>query len=127
MILPLILVLFLQSPADAILGRWEGSSTCVKAGWNTSCHDEVTRYDFVRDSTRPGVIVTHAYKQVGSDWDWMGDVDVRWDSAGHRWAGEWGNSRVHIEWSFWLQGEKLAGQLVSLPDRRKSRDVLAHR
>jgi hypothetical protein len=127
MILPLILALFTQSPADAILGRWEGTSTCIKADWNASCHDEVTRYDFVRDSTRPGVIVTHAYKRVGADWDWMGDVDVRWDAAGHRWAGEWNNGRVHIEWSYWLQDGALAGQLVSLPGRRKARDVIAHR
>jgi hypothetical protein len=127
MILPLILALFTQSPADAILGRWEGTSTCIKAEWNSSCHDEVTRYDFVRDSVRPGVIVSHAYKRVGPDWEWMGDVDMTWDSGGRRWAGEWSNSRTHIEWSYWLQGDKLAGQLVRLPDRRKARDVIAHR
>ena len=127
MILPLLILLLTQSPAEAVLGRWEGTSTCIKADWNAACRDEVTRYDFVRDSTRPGVIVTHAYKRAGTDWEWMGDVDVRWDSAGHRWAGEWSNSRVHLEWSWWRQGDKLAGQLLSLPDRRKARDVIAHR
>lgn len=127
MILPLILALFTQSPADAILGRWEGTSICIKADWNASCHDEATRYDFVRDSARAGVIVVHAYKRLGNDWDWMGDIDGRWDSAGRRWVGEFSNSRTHIEWSYWLEGDKLIGQVVTLPERRKGRDVVAHR
>ena len=32
-----------------------------------------------------------------------------------------------LEWSCWLQGDELAAQVVSLPGRRKARDVLAHR
>ncbi|HTK55990.1 MAG TPA: hypothetical protein VL295_04155, partial [Gemmatimonadales bacterium] len=116
-----------QDPAAAILGRWEGTSICIKAEWNRACHDEVTRYDFVRDTLRPDVITVHSYKQLGTDWDWMGDVDLRYDAAGHRWAGEWQNSRVHIEWSYWLTASGMAGQVVIFPDRRKGRDVVAHR
>ena len=32
-----------------------------------------------------------------------------------------------LEWSYWLQGNELAAQVVSLPGRREARDVLAHR
>lgn len=114
-------------PSDAVLGRWFGTSICVKTAANSACHDEVVRYNFVRDSVRHDVIVNHADKQVGNDWEWMGDIEVRWDSAGNRWAGEWQNSRTHIEWSFWLVGPELHGMVVRLPGREKGRDVVAHR
>jgi hypothetical protein len=127
MFLPLFFLSLFQSPADAVLGRWEGTSTCVKVEWNQRCNDEVVRYDFVRDSTREGVIVLHAFKRVGTTWDSMGDLDVRFDSTGTRWVGEFSNSRVHIEWSYWMRSSELIGQLVSLPDRRKARDVVVHR
>jgi hypothetical protein len=124
--LPLLLLLF-QSPADAILGRWEGTSTCIKAEWNRACHDEIVRYEVVRDSAHAGRYIHHAYKQVGTEWEWMGDVTLQYDSTGHRWAGDWSNTRVHIEWSFWPQGADLAGQLLVYPDMRKARDVRVHR
>lgn len=122
-----LLLALLQSPADAILGRWEGTSICVKAEWNRACHDEIVRYDVVRDTAHAGHFVHHAYKQVGTTWEWMGDVTLHYDSTGHRWAGDWSNSRVHIEWSFWPRGTDLAGQVVIYPDRRKGRDVVVHR
>jgi hypothetical protein len=124
MILPLLLAL-LTGPSDSILGRWDGTSTCVKASWNAACHDEVVRYDAVRSGG--DTIVVHAYKQVGTGWDWMGDLALTYDGTARRWAGEWSNGRVHIEWSFWLVGAELHGQVVTLPDRRKARDVVVHR
>lgn len=129
MLLPLLLFLLppAQDPAAAILGTWEGTSICVKAEWNRACHDEVTRYEFVPDSVRRDVIVAHAYKRVGEAWEWMGDVDVRYQGSARRWAGEWQNSRVHIEWSYWLEGTEMRGKVEIFPDRRKGRDVVAHR
>lgn len=124
MILPVLLAL-LTGPSDSLLGRWEGTSTCVKAAWNAACNDEVVRYDAVRADG--DTIVVHAYKQVGGTWDWMGDLMLTWDPAGHRWVGPWSNGRVHIEWSYWLVGRELHGQVVTLPDRRKGRDVVVHR
>lgn len=126
MILSLLLALVF-GPGDQVLGRWEGTSTCIKADWNAACHDEVVRYDFARAAGRGDTITLHAYKQVQGAWDWMGDIDFRYDSTGRRWVGEFANSRVHIEWSYWLVGTDLRGQVVSLPDRRKARDVVAHR
>jgi hypothetical protein len=127
MILLVLLLAWSQSPADGILGRWEGTSTCVRVDWNSSCHDEVVKYEVERDSTAPAAFVFHAFKRVGSTWDPMGDLPLRWDSAGHRWVGEFTNSRVHLEISFWLDHARLVGQLMDLPDRRKARDMAAHR
>ena len=129
---PVLLLLLLslltpQDPGAAILGRWEGTSICVKAEWNRSCNDEVARHDFVRDSTRPDVIIDHGYKRLGDAWDWMGDFELRYDAAGHRWVGEWSNSRTHLELSYALQGNDLVGVMARLPERRKGRDIVVHR
>ena len=126
MILPFLLTL-LTGPGDSILGRWEGTSTCVKAPWNAACHDEVARYDFVRTPARGDTITVHASKQVAGAWEWMGDIDVTYDPAGHRWVGIFANSRVRIEWSFWIAGTELRGQVIDLAGPRKGRDVAAHR
>ena len=128
-LLPLLFSLLApaQDPAAAILGTWEGTSICIKADWNRACHDEETRYQFTRDAQRPEIITVNSFKRINDGWDWMGVVELRYDTAGHRWAGEWRNSRVHIEWSYWLSGSEMAGQVVIFPDRRKGRDVVAHR
>lgn len=123
----LLLLALFQGPADAILGRWEGTSTCVKAEWNASCHDEVTRYDFVRPPGRGDTITVSAFKRVNGDWEAMGDFDLRYDAAGHRWVGEFANSRTHVELSYWIEGAQLHGQMVQLPGRRKGRDIAARR
>lgn len=128
MLWPLLLSLLApQDPGAAILGRWEGTSICVKVEWNRSCNDEIAMHEFVRDTIHPGVIIDHGYKRVGNTWDWMGGFQLRYDSTGHRWAGEWSNSRVHIEVSYWVQGADLAGKLILLPGGRKGRDIVLHR
>ena len=126
---PLLLLLatLFQAPADAILGRWEGTSTCVRAEWNRACRDEVTRYDFVRDSAHPGVILGRAYKKVGEAWEEMGELSYRYDAATHRWVAGFTGGRGSIEWIFWIEGAELRGKVETLPDRRKGRDVVAHR
>lgn len=128
MLLPLLLALFApQDPAAAILGRWEGTSICVKAEWNRACHDEIAMHEFVRDSVRPGVIIDHGYKLLAGQWDWMADIELRYDPAGHRWVGDWSNTRVHIELNYALRGTDLTGTLSILPDHRKGRDIALHR
>lgn len=127
MILALLVQLVTQDPGAAILGRWEGTSTCVKAPWNAACHDEVVRYDIVRDTVHAGEYTIHASKQVGTEWEWMGDVNVHWDSAGRHWIGEWSNTRFHLEWEFHSVGAGIQGTLMILPDRRKGRDIVLHR
>ena len=123
----LLLLTLFQQPSDALLGRWEGTSICIKADWNAACHDETTRYDVVRAAGRGDTLVVHAFKLVGGAYEPMGDLDATWDSAGRRWVAPFANSRVHIEWSYWLAGAELRGQVVTLPERRKARDVVAHR
>jgi hypothetical protein len=128
MLLPLLLILFSpQDPAAAILGRWEGTSICIKAEWNRACHDEIAMHEFTRDSAHAGVIIDHGYKRVGDQWEWMADFPLRYDATRQKWSGDWSNSRVHIEVSYRQQGTDLVGTLNLLPDGRKGRDIVLHR
>ena len=128
MILPLFFLLaLLRHSSDALVGRWEGTSICIKADWNAACHDETIRYDVVRAAGRGDTLVVHAFKLVGGAYEPMGDLDATWDSAGRRWLAPFANSRVRIEWSYRLVGADLHGQVVTLPERRKARDVVARR
>jgi hypothetical protein len=122
-----LLLLLLQSPADAILGRWEGVSTCTTPAQFRNCHDEIRRDDFVRDSTRPGVIIQHAYNRINGEWNAMGDLELKYDSTTHRWVGEWSNGRVRVQWSYWLEGTELAAEMIDFPAGRKGREARFHR
>ncbi|HET7041980.1 MAG TPA: hypothetical protein VFI13_08165 [Gemmatimonadales bacterium] len=121
----LLLLALFQQPHDPFLGRWEGTSTCIKAAWNAACHDEVVRYDVERAA---GDSVTlHAFKRLGAEWDPMGDITFAYDSSGHRWVGEFANARIHVAWRFAVNANALTGDVVVFPDLRKARDVVAHR
>lgn len=123
----LLLLALLQDPKDAALGWWSGTSTCIKGAFNAACHDEVVRYQFVRDPGRGDTITLHAFKIVHDSLDWMGDMGAVYVPARRRWVAEYSNSRVHIEISFWLAGSELRGEMVDLPSRVKRRDMAAHR
>ncbi len=110
-----------------ILGRWHGTSTCVKESWNASCNDERIVYDFVPSAAgAPGVLL-HAYKVVGSDTVSMGDLELLPDSGAGRWAGEFSNSRVHIRWMYQVRDSSLTGTLGVYPELRVARHVVARR
>lgn len=114
--------------ADAILGGWEGTSICVKADWNAACNDEVIRYDFAPAAGKPGTVVLQAQKLVGGRMQPMyGDYALAYDPAAREWAGEFSNARVHIRWSYTVDGDRLTGKVVMLPDGRVGRHVEARR
>lgn len=124
--IPFFLAILL-GPGDAVLGRWEGTSTCIKAEWNASCNDEVVRYDVDRPPARGDTVTLHAFKRVNGAWEAMGDQDLGYDSTGHRWVGEFVNPRTHVLITFWLEGGVLHGRMETRPDLRKRRDMVAHR
>jgi hypothetical protein len=115
------------APATAILGVWRGSSICVKADWNAACHDETVRYDFRPSTTHAGGALMHAEKMVDGAFEPMGDLEFVFDSAAGAWVGDFRNERVNIRWSFRVLGDSLAGQVVTLPDRRVARHAAARR
>ena len=112
--------------ARAILGRWAGSSICVKAEWNAACNDETVVYDFV-PSDSAGRITLHASKIVAGKPEPMGDLEVSYDPAARRWFGDFDNARVSIRWIYEVAGSRLTGRVVDRRTLRVSRNVTASR
>lgn len=69
----------------------------------------------------------HAFKVLGDSLDWMGDITFGYDRTIHLWQGDFANSRVHVRWSYAVEGKSLTGKVVDLADGRKARDVVARR
>ena len=115
------------APAQAIVGRWRGTSICVKAEWNAACNDEVVVYDFVPSAQSTGTISLHAKKMVNGSPQPMYDLDFSYDSAAGEWKADFSNSRVRIRWSYRVDGTTLSGRVVFLPSGRVGREVSATR
>lgn len=115
-----------QHPAS-ITGRWHGESICIKAAWNSACHDERIVYDVEPDSTSSGRALLHASKLVGGRPEPMGDLDLEYRRADSTWFGDFSNSRVRIRWEYRVHGDSLTGRLVDLKSDRVARTVRAAR
>jgi hypothetical protein len=116
-----------QAPPPALLGRWHGTSICVKASWNAWCNDEEAFYDFLPASGGLPRILLHAYKRVGTAIEPMGDMEFVPDSGPARWAGEFSNTRIHIRWVYHVADSGLTGSLILLPSMQLARNVRAQR
>ncbi|MFN8582101.1 MAG: hypothetical protein U0163_14150 [Gemmatimonadaceae bacterium] len=113
--------------AREILGRWRGTSLCVKADWNRACNDEVIVYDFVPDSSDASRIMQHAYKVVNGKLDLMGDLSYAYTPTSQTWDADFSNSRVSIRWSYQIHGDSLVGWVTDRPTSRVGRHVVARR
>lgn len=113
-------------PRD-ILGKWYGTSTCVKASWNAACNDEKVRYTFTPEGPDSTHVHLAADKWVGSGWELMGELGFVWDPGTGEWNGDFENTRVKIRWTYRLSHDTLTGEVVVFPDRRVGRHVLAVR
>ncbi len=115
-----------QSPST-ILGTWQGTSICVKASWNAACNDERIVYEVTPAASKPGQVTLRASKIVGDSLDWMGDLDLAFDTLSGRWSGDFQNTRVHIRWSYRAVGDSLTGNVVMIPSGQVGRNVVAVR
>jgi hypothetical protein len=111
------------SEPPAILGRWEGTSTCVKIPENAACHDETVIYEFRPSKDKPGAVTLDASKLVNGSPQSMGELDFTYDEAHQRWSGEFSSARVHIRWSYSIDGNTMTGTCVLLPSETVVRNV----
>lgn len=117
-----------QTPRPgAIIGWWHGTSTCVKAPWNSACNDEVTVYEFVPASPDSMRSTVHAFKVVAGQRDSMGDLPVNFMPDAQAWNADITTRRGAIRWSFQLHGDTLVGQLLLPPNLQVARHVVALR
>jgi hypothetical protein len=108
--------------ADAIVGQWQGTSTCTNREIAPSCKDETTRYTCTRPEGS-GKIHMVADKLVGGEYVSMGDLDFDYVPAERRWKCSLKTS----VWSFAVEGDRLSGTLVDLPSGAQTRKVSATR
>lgn len=110
-----------------IMGWWHGTSTCVKAPWNSACNNEIVVYEFVPASPDSIRATVHAFKVVAGQWDSMGDLPVKFVSDTQLWVADFTTRRGDIRWSFRLHADTLLGQLLLRPSMQIARHVVALR
>jgi hypothetical protein len=118
---------FSPTQQQEIVGRWQGTSTCVRGEWNRACHDETVLYVVRPSAAHRGQVTLVASKRVGGTWEWMGTLDFRHDAARNEWTADYTGGRVPIRWTYRVNGREMAGKLVLLPSGRQARVVSAHR
>ncbi|HSE66701.1 MAG TPA: hypothetical protein VLB12_06925 [Gemmatimonadales bacterium] len=115
-----------QTPRPgALMGWWHGTSTCVKAPWNSACNDEIVDYQFVPSSPDSSQSTVYAFKVVGGQRDSMGDLAVRFEPDAHTWNADVTTKRGDIRWIFRLHSDTLVGELLLRPGMQVARHVVA--
>jgi hypothetical protein len=110
-----------------ILGRWRGTSQCVKASWNAACHDEQVIYHFARAAHDSNRIALHAEKRAGTTSVPMGDLELWFEEVANSWVTTFTNARVHVLWQYRVDHGQLTGRMVDMRSGRLLRNVTAVR
>ena len=118
-------ILAAPDPRAAFVGTWRGTSTCVDHVRNPACKDEVVIYEVHEKSGDDRTVSLEASKVVDGKVLPMGDLDFTSDASGRTWTSEFQSARVHVLWSFVLDGNRIEGTLVDLPDRTLIRRIAA--
>ncbi len=111
----------------AIIGWWQGTSTCVMASWNAACNDEVVLYEFVPSSPDSVRSTVHAFKLVAGQRDSMGTLPVTFAPEDQAWHADITTRRGDLRWSFRLHADTLLGRLILPPGGQVARHVVALR
>lgn len=116
-------------PANSVFGRWQGTSMCVKAAWNTGCHDETVRYDMIPVAATSDSVDCHAEKIVNGSFQPMGDLRLGYRASDQTWSREFTtpNNGHSVVWRFMARGDSLLGTLNERPSGRLMRTVRASR
>jgi hypothetical protein len=114
-------------PRAAILGTWNGTSTCVKSAEFPSCHDEVVVYEFKESAKGGDATTVAAFKIVDGEKQFMGDMEFTWEAGQAAWVSELTTPRVHALWTFFVRGDEITGTLVDLPSKHLIRNVAVKR
>jgi hypothetical protein len=99
----------------------------VSVEGNSSCNHEITWYDFFPSKATKGGLTVDAWKFVGSAWEDMGGIDLRFVPAHAAWEGDFQNARVHIVWRFQVTDTGLVGWIEDVPSGLRHRMVHARR
>ena len=115
-----------QSPAQAIVGTWHGTSTCVDKQVDRACKDEEVIYEIDSAAGPRGPVRISADKIVNGARDNMGVFRLTYDSTADLWFADL-NTRIRARWTFVPHGNSIVGDLRELPARRLVRRIAVRR
>lgn len=127
MVASLLLALSAQQPTKVadLVGVWEGESVCVNHKVAPNCHDEHVQYVVTKSKSGDAHFV--ANKLVDGKWEWMGDLEFRYDRDRHQWRADYKNSRVTVRWEFEAEKDRIKGVLRQFPEDAIVRRIDVHR
>jgi len=115
-----------QSPAQAIVGTWHGTSTCVDKQVDRACKDEEVIYEIDSAAGPRGTVRISADKIVNGARDNMGVFRLTYDSTAGLWFADL-KTRIRARWTFVPRGNLIVGDLSELPARRLVRRIAVRR
>lgn len=114
-------------PKSQILGVWKGTSTCTKVEGNEFCRDEVVVYNVVDVPDQPATVSLKAGRIVD---DFLQPAFALFFSfrpeTGH-WTCEFERPSHSGVWDFAIDGDKMTGTAILLPNKTIVRNVVAAR
>lgn len=121
----MFLFLIGAAATSAILGDWQGMSTCAIRP--SACHDEQSRYEVIPSKLHRGDVELRLSKLVGNQYAYFGSVELHWDSSRNLWLGttqDRAGSSLH--WEFQPQASAMHGKLIG-SDGETLRRIELHR
>jgi hypothetical protein len=113
------------SSIEAFLGTWEGTSTCTNLELTPACKNEHVIYEVSRGQ-KGGTVVVKADKVVNGERQWMGDIEMTYNTAKACWYSEI-HTRWDGYWCFVVQGDEMTGTLKLMEGDAVTRDVQVRR
>ena len=111
-----------QSPSQAIVGTWHGTSLCVDKQVDRACHDEEVVYVVDSAAGPRGPVRWQADKIVNGARESMGVSRLTYDSTGQHWLVDI-TARFRGRWTLAVHGDSLVGDLSELPAHRLVRRI----
>lgn len=115
-----------QSPAQAILGTWHGTSLCTDKQVDRACQDEDVVYVVDSAAGPRGPVRMQADKIVNGAREFMGAFRLAYDSVAQNWFFDL-TARYNMRWTFGVRGDSLVGEAREMPAGRLFRRIAARR
>lgn len=104
-----------------LIGNWTGESLCT--GSRPACHDEKVIYRIARSAAARDTVTITMDKIVDGKPDTMGALDFKYDPKQGTLVNEFTTRNIHGRWEFTVKGNRIAGVLLSLPEKTVVRRV----
>lgn len=104
-----------------LVGDWTGESICV--GEIGACKDEQVVYHISVDAVDATKVKISADKIVNGKPEWMGDINLKFNTLNNTLTGSLESPRYRGVWEFTVKGNNMWGTLSLLPEKRIGRQI----